>query len=268
MDTLKKLSRYFQPLNNTSLNEVEKDAFTKDKVLLYPERFKNINDPTLKDTLYLVSFLVNPEKDTRYIKIRGHSNTTEKAMELAKAIANDDSYFYIHIAEEGLWYPVTSQETVKSKQVVNLVDGKEIIEDEGLHKQRIEEEQHMSQRVAELKRQQTIVNTQTPDIDMLILYKIKIRDSKQQITYILQKLDLMKKRASCINKIIKKYEVTIKDNWYQHYCEALNRVGSTPYPEEDYTHLEEEELDDDLTLEDLTKELINIEYEYDRTRPT
>lgn len=258
------LKKYYNPFTNIKLTDEQKNAFIEDK-LVYPVRFNTLRQNIIGE-LYLISFMCIG--DRKYIKIRGHAPNKDKAIELAKNIADSDTYFYIVIGECETWYEVVPQNEIKSRETISLVDQSVILDNEEKIKEQIDKEkQEIQKRVEQLKVKSKFVSEQVSPLDLLIHNRVKIYDTKRQLEYIQKKFEIMEKRLRCLAGIVNHYEERIdsKEDWYEYYKSKLLETGTTALDKENYTTNElpmEGDLDSLITL------LYDIEVEYDGTRPT
>lgn len=258
------MKQYCNPFADRNLTDDQKNAFVSDKVI-YPIRFTRLQQSVIGE-LYLISFMCIENR--KYIKIRGHAANKDKAVDLAKKIAEDDTYFYIVIGEEGIWYEVVPQNEVKAKETFTLVDQTIILENEKSIKEQIDKEkQEIQKRVEQLKTKNKLIREQVSSLDLLIHNRIKIYDTKRQLDYIQKKFEIMKKRLRCLAGIVNHYEKIsdLKEDWYEYYKDKLSETGTVALDKSNYT-TDENPMDGELDF--LVSLLYDIELEYDGTRPT
>jgi hypothetical protein len=267
------LKKYHHPVCDKSLTDEQKNSFIKERVhdctanndSEYPVRFVSLQQPSIGGPYYLLSFMY--VKDTHFIKIRGHESSKSRAIDFAKELAENDTYFHIVIAEGGIWYEVLPQDQIKSRETIVLVDNAVILENEEKQKEQItRERQEIQKRVEKLKLESKLQNDIVSPIDLLIQKKLKILDTKKQLDYIEKKYSAMKRRLKCLKGIVDIYEKDneLKETWYEHYKQCLKERGITPLPIESYLTDEEGDIG---SIDDLSAKLLDIELEYDGIRP-
>jgi len=206
----------------------------QNKVMLYPEVFRSINDKQTKTKYVLLSFLVhNPSKNLEnisYVKVRDCCDTLDECRNKSIELVKQDSKHIICIAPVGSWCHVTDNPIEVSKENIKIIDNQEISVDHVGNIKKLEDklqtefEQKEKAEELELKQRKERLQDPVTPLCSYILTKQKIVDTLSQINFYNKKRDLLLRRLMCLQTLVDKCP-EFKDIWFQERLADLNKVN-------------------------------------------
>jgi hypothetical protein len=225
---------YFKPeapyLNNEQV-AVARQELTVD----YPQVIRSLDESGKDDGYAVLSFLDSNE--SQWVKVRGIAKTHQECKDIAsKIIKKTDSKIPLVYVKVGTWTLVTNYPKQIATEKYKLIDGKMILDSEKVNSELTEiekceqilekEYEKMDQDATQvLKEKKDLLTKYTEDDEQsYILKKVMLSETRKQISFISEKLRLIKERENALIDLLS-MDYQFEKNWENAYKEKLNSIG-------------------------------------------